>query len=133
MKSYPRAATGVLMMVVVNGIAVAGDISAPASVQSAEASIPFGNRGGVRDWQAVDESTLLLQDRHGRWYRATLQSPARDLLFAENLSFVTTPSGTIDRFSSVSVKGRRYPIISLTRTDPPPPVASRQRPSARTD
>jgi len=84
-----------------------------------EAYIPFANIGGISDWQVVNDSTLLIQDVHGHWYLAKLQSPAYGLAFANSLGFATAPSGTLEKLSSVVVSGRRYPIVSLTRTDPP--------------
>lgn len=86
---------------------------------AAEAYIPFANNGGVSNWKVVDDSTLLIQDVHGHWYLAKLQSPAYGLAFANSLGFATAPSGRLEKFSSVVVSGRRYPIISLTRTKLP--------------
>jgi hypothetical protein len=94
---------------------------ASAPVEAAiEATIPFANRGGINDWQVIDDTHLRLQDSHGQWYLARLQSPARELHFAEQLGFDTAPSGALSRFSVIVVKGQRYPLVSLTRTDPPP-------------
>lgn len=93
--------------------------TAKAGKPAPEASIPFANRGGIRDWQLEDDSTLLLQDRRGQWYRAKLQVPAYYLSYAEAIGFVTGPSGTLEKFGSVVIRGQRYPIISLTRIKPP--------------
>ncbi len=87
--------------------------------QAAQVTIPFANQGGISDWKVVDDSTLLIQDNHRHWYLAKLQGGAYDLAFAESLGFVTLPSGALGQFSAVVVRGRRYPIISLTRTEPP--------------
>jgi hypothetical protein len=98
----------------------AADSSAPlAKPAQAQVSIAFANHGGIRTWSVLDDKTLLIEDSHGHWYRAELMSAAFDLPFAEALAFKTTPSGSFDRFSTVIVKGRAYPLVSLTRTEPP--------------
>ena len=85
-----------------------------------ETSIPFARQGGINNWVVEDESTLLLQDRHGLWYRARLLVPAYYLPYASSLGFATGPSGTLERLDSVVLDGKKYPIISLTKADPPP-------------
>lgn len=82
-------------------------------------SIPFASRGGVRDWVAVDDATLLLQDNFRKWYRVRLAAPTRHLLHAEGIGFVTGPSGTLDRAGSIAVRGRHYPIASITPSEGP--------------
>ncbi|MCB4358825.1 DUF6491 family protein [Quatrionicoccus australiensis] len=91
----------------------------PAEPKAAQASIPFVNRGGIRDWVVEDDANLLLQDRQGQWYRARLVGPAYYLAHSKGLLFATGPSGTLETFDSVVVYGQKYPIISLTRIDPP--------------
>jgi len=114
-----RCAIASLLFVTIAGIAVAADTSSTPSGQHPETSIPFANHGGIRDWQVLDDSSLLVQGNNGRWYLAKLQSPAFYLPFTERLGFATDPSGTLEKFSAVIVRGQRYPIVSLTRTDPP--------------
>jgi Family of unknown function (DUF6491) len=98
----------------------AGDrATTAAKTAQTEVSIPFANHGGIRTWSVLDDRTLLIEDSHGHWYRAELMSAAFDLSFAEALAFKTTPSGSFDRFSTVIVKGRAYPLVSLTRAGPP--------------
>jgi len=86
-----------------------------------QASIPFANRGGIRDWVVEDDSNLLLQDRGGQWYRARLLAPSTYLAFTSSLRFATGPSGTLETLDSVIVRGQKFPIVSLTRIDPPSP------------
>jgi hypothetical protein len=62
---------------------------------------------------------VLLQDRQGQWYLARLLSAATELPYTEQVGFDPGPSGSFGRLSSVLVKGVRYPVTSLTRTDPP--------------
>lgn len=92
----------------------------PATPPSAEASIPFVNHGGIQDWRAQGDSTLYVQDQHRQWYRATLISPAFDLPFVETIGFDARGTDTFDRFASVLVRGRSYPVTSLVKVDGPP-------------
>jgi hypothetical protein len=101
---------------------VAGN-AAPASptlVRHAQASIPFANHGGVDTWRVDGDRTVYFQDRHKRWFRATLISPAFDLPFTEAIGIQAGPDGALDRFGSVVVKGQRYPFASFERVDGPP-------------
>jgi len=90
-----------------------------AAEPAPEASIPFANSGGVRDWVVENDRNLLLQDRQGQWYRARLLSPAPSLAYSSSLRFATGPSGTLEKLDSVIVRGQKFPIVSLTRIDPP--------------
>lgn len=92
---------------------------AAAESKAPEATIPFANRGGVSDWRVVDDTTLLIEDVHGHWYRAKLLTAATELHFTDSLGFDTLPSGALGKHSSIVVEGRRYPIVSLTRTERP--------------
>lgn len=105
--------------------ALAADDGAPpaSTATRPEVAIPFANHGGVRDWRAVDDATLLLQDVHGQWYRAKLFAPVYHLAYAERIGFITPPSGSLEKFGSVLIHGRRYPIVSLTRAPAPAPAA----------
>jgi len=96
-----------------------------------EASIPFADKGGIRTWEVVDDSTLLIQDAHGAWYRASVMGPAFMVPTAESIGFATSPSGRLEKSSSIIVHGKRYPVISLTRSDPPPKEKRPGRPDRR--
>jgi hypothetical protein len=102
--------------------AVAAEDGAPPASAAAmpEVAIPFANHGGIRDWRVVDDASLLLQDVHGQWYLAKLFAPVYDLAYSDHLGFVTPPSGSLEKFGSVLIHGRRYPIVSLTRAPAPP-------------
>jgi hypothetical protein len=101
-------------------LAVATAIPAAASVdRPKEARINFVNHGGIRDWRVVDRDTLLIRGTGNRWYKAELFAPAWGLNFAHAIGFDTGFGGTFDRFSSVIVEGRRYPLRSLTQVEPP--------------
>lgn len=99
--------------------------AAPAQQPAAaEASIPFLNHGGIRDWRAVGDSTLYVQDQQGQWYRASLMGPALDLPFAEAIGFDGRGTDTFDRFASVVVRGQSYPMQSLVKVSGPPSAAA---------
>lgn len=93
---------------------------------TAEASIPFVNFGGIRDWRAEGDRTIYLQDRARHWYKATLMNRAIDLPFAQAIGFDTGPIDRFDDFSSVIVDGQRYAVQSLVRVAGPPAPAPRR-------
>ena len=106
-----------------------GLVAAPAGASFAraaapatpEASIPFANHGGIRDWRETGDRTLYIQDSARHWYRATLMTSAFDLPYTTAIGFDTGPTDRLDKFSSVVVRGQRYAIQSLMRVDGPPP------------
>lgn len=83
--------------------------------------IPFVNHGGIRDWRSDDREVVYIQASNRDWYKATLISPAFDLPFTTAIGFDTGPNGTLDKFSSIVVRGQRYPIASLERIAGEPP------------
>ena len=101
--------------------------AAPKTPQPPQASIPFVNHNGIRDWRPTDSRTLYVQDARRQWYRATLFTPCFDLPFAQAIGFETRGGDTFDRFSSIRVRGERCSLSSLEVSDPPPPKAKRKR------
>lgn len=101
--------------------------AAPKAPLPPQASIPFVNHDGIRDWRATDSRTLYVQDSRRRWYRATLFAPCLDLPFAQTIGFETRGVDTFDRFSSIRVRGQRCAMSSLERSEPPPPKAKRAK------
>lgn len=110
-----------LLAVLLGGWLAAAGLAAGGveKAASAEVTIPFANHGGVSDWRVVDDTTLLIKDVHGHWYRAKLLTAATELHFTDSVGFDTSPSGSLGKHSSIVVEGRRYPIVSLTRTERP--------------
>lgn len=107
----------------ITALAIAGEPDAGGKTvlsgeSSSEVGIPFVNHGAILDWQVINDETLLLRDRHGQWYKATLVAPAYYLAYSASLRFATGPSGTLDQFGAVIVRGQRFPIKSLTRLVP---------------
>lgn len=113
MKTLTRALLATLAL----GLTVpaAADVAAPK-----EARIAFVNHGSIRDWRVVDRDTLLIRANGNRWYKAELFAPAWGLNFAHAIGFDPGGgSGSFDRFSSVIVEGRRYPLRSLVQVEGP--------------
>ena len=92
-----------------------------------EASIPFVNQGGIRDWQAIDNETLYIQDIHRKWYLAKLMTPCIDLPFVQAIGIETKGVNRLDKWGSIIVRGQRYPIASLVASGPPPSNAKRAK------
>jgi len=88
-------------------------------VDPPQLSIPFANRGGIRNWVVEDESTLLVQDNFRKWFRVRLMVPSRLLGYSENIGFVTGPSGTLDNTSAIVVRRQKFPVVSITASDGP--------------
>lgn len=101
--------------------------AAPPAPLGPQASIPFVNHHGIRDWHAVDDRTLYVQDSRRRWYRATLFAPCLDLPFAQAIGFETRGIDTFDRFASIRVRGERCAVSSVVASDAPPAKAKRAR------
>ena len=93
--------------------------AAPAT-HSQEATIPFVNHGGINDWRENGRDSLYIQDQHRQWYLARLMGPCTDLPFAEAIGFETRGADTLDRYSSIIVKGHRCALSSLVKSAPPP-------------
>ena len=91
-----------------------------AGAAKSEASIPFVNRGGVRDWQVSGDDKIYIQDSRGKWFLATLATPSPDLPYATAIGFETKGVDRLDRFGAVVVGGTRYPLKSLVESTPPP-------------
>ncbi len=109
-----------LTKIVLAAFAVLAAVPATAVEQPREARINFVNHGGIRDWRAVDRDTLLIRGTGKQWYKAELFAPAWGLNFANAIGFDTGGGSSFDRFSSVIVEGRRYPLRSLVKLDGPP-------------
>lgn len=126
MKTQSRFLFATLMaasaFVMTGGLQAAEQAVAAEQAQAAakETSIPFVNMGGIRDWQAVDDSTLYVQDVRRNWYIAKLAMPSPDLTFATAIGFETKGVNQLDRFSSVVIGGQRYPLMSFVASGPPP-------------
>lgn len=107
-----RAVIGAVLLGITSG--------ALATSAAPHASIPFANRGGIRDWAADRDRGLWVQDVHRNWYYAKLMGPCIGLNFAHAVGFDTGPMGTLDRFSAIVVPGTgRCVVQSFTPSDGP--------------
>jgi hypothetical protein len=59
---------------------------------------------------------LWIQARNDQWYYAETFGPCIGLKFANRIGFVTEPSGSFDRFSSIIVDGQKCTIDTLRET-----------------
>jgi hypothetical protein len=109
------------------GLAGQAAQAAPRAPLPPQASIPFVNHNGIRDWHAADSRTLYVQDQRRQWYRATLFAPCFDLPFAQAIGFETRGIDTFDRFSTIRVRGERCSVSSLEKSEAPPAKAKRAR------
>ena len=94
--------------------------AADAAPAAQETSIPFIDMGGIRDWQAIDDNALYVQDVARKWYLAKLMGPCTDLSFATTIGFETKGVNRLDRFGAVVVNGQRCPLTSFVASDGPP-------------
>lgn len=97
-----------------------------------ETSIPFVNHGGIRNWQVVDDDTLLVEGTGNRWYRVELFRPCIGLRFTGiALGFETRGIDSFDRFSAIRTRDGRCAVKSVTVAAPPakkaPKGKARQR------
>ncbi|QNN64686.1 hypothetical protein H9L12_10460 [Sphingomonas rhizophila] len=97
-------------------------VSLPAMAQPdapREVSIPFAANGGIRDWEAEGDKSILLRDRTNRWYRATFVGRCPRVGYSNTLVFETDPSGTFDRFSSIKSEYGNCQVGSIVRAEAP--------------
>lgn len=92
-----------------------------------EARIVFPNQGAIRSFEADGNDGMWLEDRQRRWYYADVIGACRDLNFAQAIGFDTRGSTTLDKFSSIIVRGERCPLASLVTANKPLPRKERQR------
>jgi hypothetical protein len=81
------------------------------------------NHQGILDWKVGDATTLYIQARDRKWYRATVLSSCRNLDFATRIGFDTGRSNLFDQSSYLIVEGQRCPVQSVVASGPPPKSA----------
>lgn len=98
---------------------------APLTVVSEDASIPFVSLGGIKNWSAREDGSLLIEGTSGRFYRATFMGPCRALKFAgPGIAITSDAAGSTDRFSRVLVNGQSCPFATLDEVIDPKSRAS---------
>lgn len=94
--------------------------AAEATPPAGRAVIDFAQfRGRIKDWRAVGNDAILIQDSSNNWYRADFMSRCQGLPFAETIGFVTDATNQIDRFSSIMVRHERCWFRSFQRVEEP--------------
>jgi len=108
-------------------VAVPASASPPPDRPERETSIPFaGHPRALRDFKALDDDVVYLQDRHRRWYRADL-GHCSGLKWAHAIAYDTNGGLGLDGFGAILVDGERCPILSLTRSEGPPRKAKAKK------
>jgi hypothetical protein len=88
--------------------------------EAQQASIPFADLGGIRNFRpGPDRNTLLLEGQNRRWYLATFFGSCTEARYAETIGVMTNHAGSVDRFSGIIVEGRRCPFRSLVEVPDP--------------
>ncbi|HEV7714731.1 MAG TPA: DUF6491 family protein [Steroidobacteraceae bacterium] len=86
-----------------------------------DATIPFANYGGIRDWTPDRERGLWIQGRNRKWYYASFMGSCTGLNFATALAFDTRGQTSFDRWATVIVPHYgRCAIKSFTASEGPP-------------
>lgn len=116
----------ILLAVMASLLASVGPAAAADADRPGDASIPFVNHGGIRDWRDDGRDAIYLQDQRGQWYRATFMSPCNDLPFANAVGFETRGIDTFDKFGAVIVRGQRCTVTSFVKSAPPPKKADKK-------
>ena len=94
-------------------------IAAPRPAER-EATIPFATGNGIRDFDAIDRTTVYIEGRGGQWYRARLAGPCPELPYAIGIGVDTGPGGSLSRGDALLVKQERCVIASLVKSGEPP-------------
>ncbi|HKI75399.1 MAG TPA: DUF6491 family protein [Pseudomonadales bacterium] len=88
-------------------------------------TIPFVDHGNIWSWQPVGQNALLIASRDHHWYKATFYGPCLPL---DNgtiaVGFVTNPTGTVDKFSSILVGDQQCFFKDLEEVPAPTRKAS---------
>jgi hypothetical protein len=131
---FPQRRTGWIAsaaLLAAAGLAMAEATPTPKPTAGAarpqEASIPFANHGGIRDWKADSDRAMWVQDNHNHWYYGRFMGPCLGLQFAEAVRFRTGPSDELDRRSSVRARDTgNCTFTSFLRSDGPPKKADKK-------
>jgi hypothetical protein len=103
--------------------AFAAATTAPSVAHTRQASIPFVNHGGIRDWRPDGRDAILIQASNRHWYRATFFGPCQNLNFSLRVGFLGGPTDTLDRFSSILVDHQKCDFRTFDEVPAPAPHA----------
>ena len=109
-------------------VAMAKQSSAPQWPEyGVEASIPFANDGGIRDFETNGDRGIWIEDRQRRWYYASFIGPCPRLDHAMSVGFDTRGSSNFDKFGAIVTRDDHCPISSLVTAEKPLPRKERLR------
>lgn len=99
---------------------------APAyTILERDVSVPFAARV-INGFRVGTDKSLILDGPGGKWYRVQLDSFCRrDLPWEESIGIDSHPTGSLDKFGTILIDGRRCRIESLDRIADPRPSARR--------
>ena len=120
MKAFLTAAVSGLLLMSGAAGAQAAASAKPERALGVEASIPFADSVGIRDFRPDGDKALWIQGQDRQWYRAELMSKCWGLDYALKVGFVTRGVGSLDKFGQILVDGSKCQISSLTTSAPPP-------------
>jgi len=107
-------------------VAVAKQPSSPGWPEyGVEASIPFANNGGIRDFETNGDRGVWIEDRQRRWYYATFIGSCPRLDHAMSIGFDTRGSSNFDKFGAIITRDDQCPISSLVTAERPLPRKER--------
>lgn len=112
------------MMIVFAMLAMPG-IDTAARTIGTEASVPYVQRGKLRDFRrdADREDGLFIQDHRRNWYYARTIGPCLELRWARSVGIDTRSTNRLDRNAELLVRGDRCALSSLTHSAAPPKKA----------
>lgn len=90
-----------------------------------EASIPFADSGGIRNFETNEDRGIWIEDRQRRWYYASFIGACPRLDHAMAVGFDTRGSNNFDKFGAIVTQDDRCPISSLVTAEKPLPRKER--------
>lgn len=127
MKTFLAALTGGAVLLAGASASANPTPAAAERPLGVEASIPFANTTGIRNFKADGDNALWIEGRRGEWYRAELFGPCIGLNHSMKVGFVTRGTNTLDRFGQVLVDGSKCQISSLVTSAAPPAKAKAKK------
>ncbi len=91
------------------------------SAGPATRSIPFADHGGIFDWHADGTRGIWVQGANRNWFYGTFMSACTGLDRTDAVGFVTNPSGDLDHWSYVVIRGTvPCHFANFTTSEAPP-------------
>jgi hypothetical protein len=102
--------------------AQAADAPAAKTAALPEAAIPFADHGGINNWETDGSRGLWVESVRHQWYYGTFATPCSGLATAETIRFKFSPSGSLDRYSTIATRdtGGECWFKSFTKSAGPP-------------